>query len=656
VTYTLNPIETGGGSVYGVRIPTPNAQRSYWVEFRQPLGFDAWTTWNSNGAQVRLASPFQFYCSGCNGWSNDTQLIHPLAGGTNFNDVAFGVGSTYTDPDYPLSIRVVSMSASSLTVQVTTPQSTGPSSTSLASSANPAVAGSSIRFTATVTGTAPTGTVAFRDGGSVLAGCGSVALAGSGNTRSSSCTTSSLAVGTHGIVASYSGDAVNVGSSSAPLSQTVSTGGWLGYLYGGNVATGSSSAVAAGASNVASGQGAFVGAGTANLASGVSSLVIGGFSNEAAAIDSLVGAGAGNRATGPRSVVVGGGFNLASGPWSFIGGGGRDGTASTTAGSNALDQVAVAKWSTIVGGSGNRAGTTTAQTGATVTGGERNQATNTDATVGGGTANIAGGTYATIVGGQGNAAAGGGSAVAGGTANGASGVAAIAAGASALASGSYAVAIGRRAQSGASGSITLADATNSAVANNTANQFFARATGGVRIVSGIGAGGAPVAGVSLAAGGGSWASLSDRRAKRDLHEVDAQAVLARLAGVPLYTWRYMAETSGALHLGPTAQDFRSAFGLGDSARSISMVDADGVALATVQALLARIDSQERTLAERAARIAALRARVMALADLEAQAAALDDALAALLAGRAPATVRHAAERRSERKLGDRRDR
>jgi len=93
--------------------------------------------------------------------------------------------------------------------------------TTLVSSPNPAPVGANVTFTASVTGNAPTGTVAFTDGGSSISGCAAVALAGSGNTKTASCSTSSLAAGTHSIVAAYSGDAANAGSASAPLSQVI---------------------------------------------------------------------------------------------------------------------------------------------------------------------------------------------------------------------------------------------------------------------------------------------------------------------------------------------------------------------------------------------------------------------------------------------------
>ena len=93
--------------------------------------------------------------------------------------------------------------------------------TGLSSSSNPSIVGASVTLTATVTGSAPTGSVAFADGGTPLAGCTAVTLTGSGNSREAACTTAALALGTHSIVATYAGDVANNGSASAPLSQTV---------------------------------------------------------------------------------------------------------------------------------------------------------------------------------------------------------------------------------------------------------------------------------------------------------------------------------------------------------------------------------------------------------------------------------------------------
>jgi glutamine cyclotransferase len=122
------------------------------------------------------------------------------------------------------------------------------------------------------------------------------------------------------------------------------------------------------------------------------------------------------------------------------------------------------------------------------------------------------------------------------------------------------------------------------------------AAGGTSHLNLIAAGGTNIfstadgsSGVRLSPGGGSWSSLSDRALKKDLEDVDAAAILAKVAGLPVYSWRYTTEISGARHLGPIAQDFFAAFGLGDSEKSITSVDADGIALAAIKALKAEND-------------------------------------------------------------------
>jgi len=89
--------------------------------------------------------------------------------------------------------------------------------TALSSSANPSVAGQTVTFTATVTGTGvtPMGTVTFLEGASVLA---SVGLDVNGQAFFS---TSGLAVGDHPITAVYGGDSAFQGSASPVLTQKV---------------------------------------------------------------------------------------------------------------------------------------------------------------------------------------------------------------------------------------------------------------------------------------------------------------------------------------------------------------------------------------------------------------------------------------------------
>jgi hypothetical protein len=99
---------------------------------------------------------------------------------------------------------------------------------------------------------------------------------------------------------------------------------------------------------------------------------------------------------------------------------------------------------------------------------------------------------------------------------------------------------------------------------------------------------------------GVWTSVSDRDAKTDFVPVNPRDVLARVAGLPVAQWRYKVEDAGVKHIGPTAQDFHAAFGLGESDRTIGAVDSAGVALAAIQGLNSLV-------AEKDAEIHALRA-------------------------------------------------
>src|SRR5450631_153461 len=222
--YTIDALEIGSGTTYAVKIPiASNPNRTYWVEFRQPLGFDgALTSANANGAQIRVSNPFETDCSGCVSFSDDTQLLDMTASTTpgNFNDARLASGQSFVDSTYGITIQAVSNNLTQLVLNVTAPGGAA-TTTSLISSLNPSPVGANVTFTASVTGTAPTGNVKFTDGGTTISGCGPVLLSGSGNTRTAACSTAALSAGTHSIVATYAGDGVNAISSSSPLSQVV---------------------------------------------------------------------------------------------------------------------------------------------------------------------------------------------------------------------------------------------------------------------------------------------------------------------------------------------------------------------------------------------------------------------------------------------------
>ena len=102
---------------------------------------------------------------------------------------------------------------------------------------------------------------------------------------------------------------------------------------------------------------------------------------------------------------------------------------------------------------------------------------------------------------------------------------------------------------------------------------------------------------------------SDRDLKESFASVDAHEVLAGVVDLPITTWTYKADPAGARHLGPMAQDFKAAFDLGASERGIHKIDADGVALAAIQALHADLQAVRVENAALRSRLAVLEARL-----------------------------------------------
>jgi hypothetical protein len=108
---------------------------------------------------------------------------------------------------------------------------------------------------------------------------------------------------------------------------------------------------------------------------------------------------------------------------------------------------------------------------------------------------------------------------------------------------------------------------------------------------------------------GIWTNTSDVNRKHLFRSVAGEDVLTRLRSLPITSWSYRTDDDGIRHLGPTAQDFRQAFGLGQDDVTIGTVDADGVALAAAQALDARTLAQQQRIEALEAENAELRARM-----------------------------------------------
>jgi hypothetical protein len=176
--------------------------------------------------QPNYATTLEFSCSGlppgiiCD-FEPSSATLGPGQGGISsmFVKVAMCVvPGTYpfqaiaSDPESAVSYPA------SITVLRSDPQ--GCTTTAVTSSPNPSRFGVVVNITATVGPSgppAPTGTVSFTSNGTAISGCTAVPL---GSLLTAVCTTSTLAVGTDAIVATYSGDA-NYTPSSGTLAQLV---------------------------------------------------------------------------------------------------------------------------------------------------------------------------------------------------------------------------------------------------------------------------------------------------------------------------------------------------------------------------------------------------------------------------------------------------
>ncbi len=373
-----------------------------------------------------------------------------------------------------------------------------------------------------------------------------------------------------------------------------------------NVAAGFISGVVAGESNNACGNGSAIVGGTQNQiginGGGLSSTIGGGASNDLNGAYAFLGSGQDNEVTSDNSFVGAGSYNDTDAAGSFIGAGGYEFAEKLPAGRTA-NSVTVGTDSFIGGGDLNEVdgnggfigggGFAFAQSGGATSG---NQVIGTDSFVGAGDQNVVSGVEAAIGGGQGNAIGSKANEafIGGGAGNAASGsLATIPGGYHNSASGTLSFAAGYGSDANTNGSFVWSDYSpgTSHLVATVANQFLVRASGGVEIFSDS----TMKSGVRLAAGSGSWSNLSDRSMKTGVVAIDDSRVLDKLAKLPVSEWSYTTER-GVRHVGPMAQDFYAAFGVGEDDRHIASIDEDGVALAAIKALHAenqrlRVDNQ-----------------------------------------------------------------
>jgi trimeric autotransporter adhesin len=329
--------------------------------------------------------------------------------------------------------------------------------------------------------------------------------------------------------------------------------------------------IGGGVFNYAANYASTVAGGDGNLAAGVRAAIGGGFHNQALSDESAVGGGGNNiiATNSPDSFIGGGSANLVSGSLSVISGGAN----------NSINQGA---WSVIPGGANNL---------------------------------IHSANWSVIPGGQSNEVF-----------------------------GNWDFAAGQRAKAHFQGCFVWADSSAADFASTDDDQFCIRASGGIQVepstrmffgsqtrqmlnlwgsAYGIGVqssteyfrsdfdfcwfkggfhndaqhnpgtGGAEM--MRLDSGGnlkisGAFGSLSDRNAKEKFEPISPRAVLEKVAALPLSRWSYKTDPE-TRHVGPMAQDFYAAFDVGTDDRHIGLGDEGGVALAAIQGLNEKMESE-----------------------------------------------------------------
>jgi hypothetical protein len=292
----------------------------------------------------------------------------------------------------------------------------------------------------------------------------------------------------------------------------------------------------------------------------------------------LIGGFSGNEVTpGVVGATIGGGgavenINQVNGVYGTVSGGenntasGNDATVS-----GGIQNTASGGASTVSGGLNNAASSPLS----TVSGGYNNTASATYSTVSGGYNNTASGNYSFVGGGQNNQASGDWSAVLGGGNN--------------IAGGITAIALGTGAQAFHSGTLVFGDGSGSAVSSTTFEQITMRAANGFRFFTNP----SMTTGVQLAPNGSQWLAVSDRNMKNYFRTLDPTVVLDKFSQIPITEWSYKAQDPSIRHIGPMAQDFFQAFGLGEDKLRIGTMDADGVMMAAIQGLNAKLKDKDR---------------------------------------------------------------
>jgi hypothetical protein len=164
---------------------------------------------------------------------------------------------------------------------------------------------------------------------------------------------------------------------------------------------------------------------------------------------------------------------------------------------------------------------------------------------------------------------------------------------------------------------------NITVTNGSAMRVQLDSDGNGFFSSKIGVGKDPIEKIDVEGGaycdGTNWVNASDRNSKENFTAVDGNELLDQIAQLSITRWNYKGNNQ-AEHIGPTAQDFKAAFGVGADDKSISTIDPSGIALAAIKALnnkmqelnakTSQLEDQSREITQLKAELDAIKAMLL----------------------------------------------
>lgn len=105
-------------------------------------------------------------------------------------------------------------------------------------------------------------------------------------------------------------------------------------------------------------------------------------------------------------------------------------------------------------------------------------------------------------------------------------------------------------------------------------------------------------------------NASDRNVKENFAAISESEILSKLVAMPITRWNFKNSDASVQYVGPMAQDFHAAFGLGGADdKVIHATNAQGVAFAAIKGLNTKVEDSNKAQDER---LAAMESRIVAL--------------------------------------------